>query len=159
MRTIPLSRGLFAMVDDVDYAVLSMFKWHAVKNGHTQNFYAVRRADDGSEKKVKMHRQILGVCGLKVLVDHKNHNSLDNRRDNLRVATGSQNASNRRGANANSSSGMRGVCLHSPSGKWTAQIQVDGRRTRLGLFETASDAARAYAVAREKHYRDFMGAA
>lgn len=134
-KTIPLTRGQVAIVDDADYGLLSRHKWHALKPAGT--YYATRR--DGTTR-VYMHRVILGTASF---VDHINGNGLDNRRSNLRPATRSQNQWNR-GALATNTSGYKGVCLYKPTGMWQAQITSSGKVYYLGRYSDAEDAARAY---------------
>lgn len=73
-------------------------------------------------------------------VDHINTTEDDNRWENLREATKSQNQHNRR-KNKNGSSQYKGVHFHGVTGKWGAAIQLDGERRHLGLFEREEDAA------------------
>ena len=75
------------------------------------------------------------------VVDHINHDPLDNHRHNLRLATRSQNAANV-GPYANNTSGYKGVDFN--QGKWRARITQHGKRHFLGTFDTAEEAARAY---------------
>lgn len=84
---VPLSRGLFAVIDDDDAPLIAEHAWHVSVSRVTN--YAI--ADDGSA----MHRLILAV-GAGELVDHIDGDGLNNRRSNLRVATRSQNVRNRR---------------------------------------------------------------
>lgn len=78
----------------------------------------------------------------KQMVDHINCNKSDNRLENLRFATGSENQQNRV-LNLNNTSGVKGVNFDRKSGKWLARIQIDGIRVHLGLFNTKEEAARA----------------
>ena len=97
-RRIPLTQGLYALVDPADYAELSRYRWHA--NRGRETFYAQRKVWDPltrTERTVKMHRQILN-CPDHLVVDHVNHNGLDNRRANIRAATTAQNVCNVRPA-------------------------------------------------------------
>jgi hypothetical protein len=80
------------------------------------------------------------------LVDHANGNGLDNRRSNLRLATGTQNNANRRLA-SNSTSGFKGVNLYKRTGRWRAHIAIHRQQKHLGYFRTAEEAARAYDIA------------
>jgi hypothetical protein len=136
-RLIPLTRGLFAIVDADDYERLSRYKWHA--GGKGDNCYA-QRCENG--KTIKMHNEIIDVpAGL--ICDHKNHNRLDNRKCNLRSCTYSQNAQNRR-PRADCTSGYKGVCWDRDRRKWQARIQHNGRLIHIGYYEYEQDAAIAY---------------
>ena len=78
-KTIPLTQGLVAIVDDKDYELLGQYKWYAHKN--TGVYYAQRRA---GKRMVSMHREILGLqYGDKQIVDHANGNGLEKRNKNL----------------------------------------------------------------------------
>ena len=80
MRTIELTQGQVALVDDRDYDELSRFKWYALRD-HGGTFYAQRHAPrvDGKQRTILMHRVILDVQPGQD-VDHANHDTLDNRR-------------------------------------------------------------------------------
>lgn len=151
-RLIPLSRGLYALVDDVDYERLNVFNWCASKADGT--FYAVRSAGKRPHRRSEyMHRVILGVPdGLEA--DHINGDSLDNRRCNLRLATRQQNGRNRR-AQSNNASGYSGVFLNRVSNKWQAYIVVDRHTRYLKRFDTPEEAARAYDGAARQLFGEF----
>jgi hypothetical protein len=142
-RWVPLTKGLFALVDEQDFSVVSDFTWSASLPSKRSTPYAAAWSKGVTSKtrKIYMHRFLLGfpVGG----VDHVNGNSLDNRRANLRRCNQSQNSANRRKGTATSSK-FKGVCRH--RNKWKAQIGgAQGVRTKyLGVFEDEEDAARAY---------------
>jgi hypothetical protein len=96
IRLIPLTKFRFIIVDAEDYDRLKQFKWYAVFSSKTCYAYRnVRIPNSKKYKKVAMHRVILQPPdGL--LIDHVNHNGLDNRKANLRLATTFQNSCNRR---------------------------------------------------------------
>jgi len=98
MRTIKLTQGKFAIVDDCDFEWLNQWKWHYSAG------YVVSKMGG---KNIYLHRFILQTPP-KMDTDHINHNKLDNRRKNLRVATRSQNKQNTLISRANKS-GFKGV--------------------------------------------------
>ena len=145
---IPLSQDYFAIVDEID-ADLFFSKW-SVKICANDPYYAIRNIRTVDEKHTteSMHRIILsrklGRNLLKnELVDHINGDGLDNRRDNLRVASPSENSRNQRRKSSNKS-GFKGVCWHKYTKKWTARITVEGKQKSLGYFDTPEDAYEAY---------------
>ena len=76
-------------------------------------------------------------------IDHIDINPLDNRIENLRVATCSQNTRNQKKLN-NCSSKFKGVSWHKGSSKWEAKISIDGKSKHLGYFTNEEEAAEAY---------------
>lgn len=154
-KEIAVGGGLVAIVDDDDFERLSAVKWQASSRKH-KTIYAVHTSpkdDSGKRVKLLMHREVIGAPrGVKV--DHKNRNGLDNRRENLRLATNAQNARNvsRRSDNK---SGYKGVGFHRATGAWAAQIVVDGRHEHLGLFSSKEEAAAAYDAAAVRLHGDY----
>jgi hypothetical protein len=90
----------------------------------------------------------------KLHIDHIDGNQRNNRASNLRQATSSENGRNSRSAKG-SVSKFLGVGFKKANGKWTAQVQVGGRRVHVGYFATEDDAARAYDAAARLHYGQF----
>lgn len=152
MKLIPLTQGQFAKVDDDDYESLSRWKWTAKLRSNGKGFVAKRNSKKGGlQKVVYMSRQILDAApGFDV--DHINHDTLDNRRENLRIATHRQNLLNK-GPRANNKSGFKGVCRARK--KWRAEIAIDGERIRLGHFDTPELAHAAYVEAAKKYHGAF----
>lgn len=139
MRTLPLSQGLVALIDDEDFSFLSKFKWSAYKGRTT--YYAVRQ-DPDRRTSIPLHRQIMGNPVGK-LVDHRNRNGLDNRKRNLRVCDKGQNLQNR-GPQKNSKSGLKGVSWCARDKVWTVSICSEGRIVRLGYFDCPNEGVKAY---------------
>lgn len=155
-RKIKLTQGKWAIVDDDDYVALMKNKWHASRFGGLC-IYAQRMSICGAVRSpVRMHRQIMGAKA-GTIVDHINHNGLDNRKENLRFCTPSQNMANRRGLQINSHSGTRGVTWFPVSRKWRARIGFMGRSVHLGLYANKKDAIKAYAEANKKYFGEFGG--
>jgi hypothetical protein len=154
-RTIPLTHGQSALVDEVDYESLNQFKWRARWDRRTQSFYAMRDTPevDGTRYPIYMAREILNTPR-GVRADHRNHDTLDNRRFNLRPATEAQNHQNSRKRRDNTS-GFRGVSFQKRSGKWQARIRVNGTRLYLGCHATPEIAAIAYAEAVHRLHGEF----
>lgn len=85
-------------------------------------------------------------------VDHKNHNTLDNRKDNLAVVDASLNAFNRTGANRNSTTGIRNVSYDKKNDKYLVQLQINGKNTVFGRFDNIEDAKKCAEENRNKYY-------
>lgn len=161
-RSIPLTKGHYTLVDDEDYAWLSQWDWHAGTDD-SGSVYAVRNVHSGDRaqrRKVLMHRQILGLPleGNGPHADHKNRDTLDNRRTNLRSCPPSQNMGNQK-LRFNNTSGFKGVCWEKRDRKWVARIgRKEGDkylRVTLGRFKNKEDAARAYDVAALEYFGEF----
>lgn len=153
MKTIPLTQGKVALVDDADYAAVSQFKWCAMKIG--RRFYAVRnvRRPDGKVANQYMHRFLMPGAAE---VDHINGDGLNNSRENnLRSVTTRQNRQAFKRKAAGKTSKFRGVSWRKERGKWRAHIQVYGKFVHLGTFSNEIDAARAYDAAALKYFGEF----
>lgn len=141
MKTMLLTRGLIALVDDDDYAWLSQWKWCADSDG-----YAVRSGQmNGKKRNIRMHRFIMNAQPEQE-IDHKDRNKVNNQRDNLRFANETQNRHNTPLSSRNTS-GYKGVSWYKRKKKWAAQIKIGTRVIRLGLHKSKEDAARAYNAA------------
>lgn len=151
---IPLTKGFEAIVDPDDYEVVSTYSWQALVDPNKRTVYAVTaiREPNGRQKRVLMHRMILGASHSEQ-IDHRDGDGLNNRRQNLRKATGNQNAYNRR-RRVTASNPFRGV-ERLPSGRWRATITAEGRRQHLGTFPTAEEAAEAYNRSARTLHGDF----
>ncbi|OPY76757.1 MAG: AP2 domain protein [Syntrophorhabdus sp. PtaU1.Bin153] len=155
MIEIPLSRGKIALIDDEDYALISPYKWWASKDRSGKLWYATTTLKI-QEKwgHMKMHRLILGAP-LSMDVDHCNHDGLDNRRQNLRICSRTENNRNQRPLRGGTSI-FKGVHFSRDTGSWAAQISKGGGpATHLGLFATEVEAAEAYNRAAVEFYGEF----
>ena len=127
---ILLTQGHVAIVDADDFERASKHSWHAHKHGNV-----VYARTNIQRKKVYLHHFILGVGR----IDHKNHNGLDCRKDNLRFCNQSQNIANARRRHDNSS-GVKGVGWDAGAQKWRAYIRKDGKKIHLGYHADIANA-------------------
>lgn len=151
MAQVRLTSGKVALVDDADYEAVSQFKWNA--HFERGRWYACRSTFKGGKRGVvRMHRQILGA-GPKDIVDHKNHDGLDNRRENIRICTKQQNQQNMKGHGLWS----KGVTFSKVNKRnpWVARIHVSGKTICLGYYKTEGEAASAYREAAHKYHGEF----
>jgi hypothetical protein len=141
MRRIQLTRGKEVIVDNQDYNYLMQWLWSYNSNG-----YAVRRCRTRKQPYIYMHLAIGRRKGIRK-PGHRNRNKLDNRRRNLRPATGSQQIINQ-ALRRDNTSGYKGVFdmgRYSIRRKpWLAHIRYKRKRETIGYFRTKKEAARAY---------------
>lgn len=165
MKEIQLTQGKVALVDDEDFEYLNQFKWHAHKSRST---YYAKGYDKNTNKKIIMHRHILGLTNSKIFGDHKDGDGLNNQRTNIRIATPSQNQKNKKPSGI---SKYIGVSFHTSKSKyfskkeniikeysntgWMASITINGKFTYLGKFDSEIEAAKEYNKAAEKHHGEF----
>ena len=141
------------LFDSQDWKLISRYRWWVESNG-----YAVtKRRVDG--KYIKMHRLLLGIIDKpKILTDHKNRIRSDNRIENIRPCSLSENARNRRAVGRSKYKGVSFQRFVSNGNVYEyiqARIRVDGRFIHLGRFETEERAALAYNEAATKYFGEF----
>jgi len=146
-----LNHGVTAIIDKKDMAAIQPFNWYAkLSSGQWYACAAVYDKTTGRARTIWMHRLILpGVRQ----VDHANHNSRDNRRENLRPCTQSQNRANSLWNVKTKTSRHKGVALK--GNRWRAQIRVGGHDIHLGYFSSEVAAAHMYDQAAREHFGEF----
>ncbi len=129
------------LIDEED-ADLACYRWDANAKGYARCWNLM----------TSMHQMVAKRIGLEGLIDHKNRDNKDNRRENLRVATKSQNGANT-GKTKRNTSGYRGV--QRQYGRWIVLMAIDGRAKWIGSFDTKEQAAVAYDIKAKEMYREF----
>jgi hypothetical protein len=147
MKTIKLQCGAQVTLDDVDVERFGLMPWKVDKSGHV----AWNTWIDGRPKTLLLHREIFGAKPGQLL-DHKNRDKLDNRRENIRLADARGNAANRDPQRTNKRhSRYKGVTFHGQRKRWQAAC---GKRY-LGLFASEESAALAYDRAAREAFGEF----
>ncbi len=152
MKTIPLTKGYAALIDDADFDRVSAHKWSATKT--KTNVYGIRkvRTPKGRTTSQMLHRFILGVTDPEIHVDHEDHNGLNCQRYNLRKCVRGENDGNR--TKTRGSSQYKGVSWSKDRGKWRACIRIE-RTVHLGYFTDEVQAAHAYDEAARTRFGSF----
>ena len=157
MIYLPRSRGsdIVTLIDVDALPIVHAHEgtWFPYYNRTSHSYYVKtntsKRARVEGPKSIRMHRIIMNAPK-GMFVDHINHDTLDNRRSNLRIVTLAENQQNRKGAQRNNKgSGIRGVYPH--QGKWVAAIHINGRKKYLGIFNDIEDAAVCSEQARQRY--------
>lgn len=163
MKEIKLTQDKVTLVDDNDYEYLMQWQWNASKGVKT--YYARRTAND-PRRTVIMHRELLGAKKGQ-MVDHKDHNGLNNQRENIRLCSARDNCRNRPSRGLSKYLGVVQFCcckqytnkageqIEKKYHYWRTSVYVDGKRKYLGSFSSEIEAAIIYNIAARKYYREF----
>jgi hypothetical protein len=141
------------IIDDEDYDKVKNYKWGVNKDHDKDIFYVISPVKNQS-KDIKLHRLIMD-CPPDKIIDHINHNPLDNRKCNLRICTRAENNKNSQKRKDGFTSKYKGVSLRSDSGKYAAQISHKSKTHHIGLYTSEKDAALAYNEAAIKYHGEF----
>lgn len=160
-KTITMKHGHVLTVSDEDYEWACQYYWFPQvwknRKGEDSIVYATRTTpmvNYKPGKKIYMHRELMGVTDRKLQVDHKDHNGLNNTRENLRVCERTQNLGNAR-ISVRNTSGHKGVTWYKDYGMWMAQISCKGKRTCIGYFKSKEVAAEAYRREAERLFGEY----
>lgn len=136
MKKVPLigkkGKGKHAIVDDKDYEKIARYRWYYCRG------YAV------SDFGVRMHRFIMNPPQ-DLVIDHINHDRLDNRRSNLKICTQLENSQNRTHAKATHGN----VYSNKNATKWYACNRIDGKQVRSKYYDTYEEAEEALRLMRK----------
>lgn len=154
---IPLSQNQFVTVDDQDHPALSQHRWCYRSERSGRQGYAVRNAKvDGKWKLVYLHRHLMNPPpGYEVIF--LDHDHLNCRRSNLKLVTVPE-ARHYHRVRADSESGIKGLSFCESSGKWHAQLRIDGKAVFLGSYESQELAQKVYNDALKEHYPGLVAA-
>lgn len=134
-------------LDDIDK--VKNIKWHKTELQRS-TYYCT----SNDKKWKRIHRLILNVTDPNIVIDHINHNGLDNRKSNLRICTNQENIMNCN-IPKNNKSGCKGVYWSKDKNKWTVQVSVNGKTKYIGRYNKYEDAVKARKEAAEKYYGEF----
>jgi hypothetical protein len=137
MKTIQLTKGQFAKVDDEDFGYLSAYRWHACRGAKNRSYYARRATHYRGKYFLFLMHRVIAQARPGEVVDHINHDTLDNQKSNLRVGTQALNMLNRH-APSGSSSKYKGVA------RWGFIWVSHFKGKHIGYFNNDEDAARSY---------------
>ena len=158
MRELSVDRRFVSFMDDDTFDAIALFNWKVVVDARRcpPTYRPAIWLEAVTSAPIWMHRFVIARKDGHI-VDHKNGNSFDNQRKNLRHATNAQNAMNSRNHTPSETSPYKGV-FHHPcwrTGRWRAAITVDKKLRVLGYFGTPEKAAKAYDRAAEKFFGEF----
>lgn len=141
-RAIPVgANGMYALVDEDDYDFLAKYNWTHDGYGYAKN-----------RELGYMHRYILSTPDGKY-TDHMNHDTLDNRKINLRVCSLLENQRNKRPKNGTSK--YKGVSWDKTRKKWVVGIRTNNKSLTIGSYDSEIEAAKAYDKAAKEHFGEF----
>lgn len=140
---ITTAKGEIILADAEEYDRLSQHSWCVSKTG-----YAVATIH---RRVVKLHRFLLNLTDKGQLIDHINHNTLDNRKRNLRICTSSQNAKNTSPVHGEGHLGIRRTRF----GKYNVRITCDRKQMHIGNYDTLEEAIQARIEAERKYHGEY----
>lgn len=152
---LQLRNGQYTEVDEIDYYFSSQWIWNVYHNPRS-NMLLARRCGTRKEGTILLHKEIAERMGLNIIgaIDHKDRNSLNNCRYNLRETNMSLNTANS-SISISNTSGFKGVRFRPDKNKWISRICVDYKTIHLGYFDNPIDAALAYDQAAREHFGEF----
>ena len=153
MKKIPLTgkhgQGKFALIDDEDYNLFNNHALFLTGSGETKHIVFKKQG-----KHISIHRLIMRIADNTKVVDHINRNTLDNRKNNLRICTRAQNLWNR-GPSLNSTSGYKGISFDRNRNKYRVKIVCNSKEYFIGRFNNLKDAKQAYNNNVKEYHKEF----
>jgi hypothetical protein len=138
------------IIDDEDWSKVQTIKWYILKQKQGRQIYLVntsREYSSGKTINIRLHRFILGITDRLLHVDHINGNTLDNRKQNLRICSPAENARNSKvSTRKDKTTKFKGVRQRKDNKKFQARIRVNRKLINLGHYDKVEDAAKAYMI-------------
>lgn len=159
---INLQHGHITVIDKSDFQIANSVsgKWYASYNRHTKSWYCVCNVPtEGKRTIARLNRLVAGASKISEIVDHVDHNTLNNTRSNIRIVSNRENLQNQIRAHVNNETGMLGVNQIAQTGRYRAMININGKSVHVGMFDTAKAAHEAYMSAKKTSHDGaiFMG--
>lgn len=158
------AENMWTIIDLEDLEYVTKWTWYARYNRSNQCYYATHTVYD---PKIKDTGGSVGLqyylmnrdSNPEYYIDHINHDTLDNRKNNLRVTTNKYNLRNRHSKNSNNTTGYRNVIFNKRRKKkpYVVQLQINGKNKVLGTFEDVHEAGEFAEEMRQKYYGEFAG--
>ena len=147
--------NIFTVFDTEDIPLVRKihYRWHAFYEKRIDNYYVVSPGSKKGQRDGVRLARLVTKCPRGFVPHHINHDTLDNRKLNLRIVTQQVNLQNKKGAYKSSKTGIRGVYFHKITGKWYAQVDLSGKKVYQELFDKKEDAERAVKAARAYFYQ------
>jgi len=150
-------------IDDLPKLLNFGYKWSPLYLKNSNSYYVQCTMYLGVKEKKALYKKIYLHQFIRNntdnYIDHINHNTLDNRKSNLRISQNNDNTKNRKSKNSNNTSGYRNVFWDKRKEKWVVQLQIDGKNKVLGefLYDALDKAGELAERMREKYYGEFKG--
>ena len=143
--------GNWAFVSDEDYVLVMKYRWVASLDPKSKKIYG--RTE--SLPRTRMHVLIMNTKGNNsIVVDHIDGDSLNNQRENLRIATITQNNQNV-AKRKNASSKYKGVIWSKQHNKWRVRITLNKKTISFGLYDSEEEAAKVYDLRAKEYFKEF----
>lgn len=132
---------LQVLVDKEDIPKIKLYTWHAKYQSDINNYYVeTNQKVDGGKFMLMLHRYLMNVTDNSLTVDHINHNTLDNRKVNLRVCSQKENNLNQLELRRNNKTGYRNISYQKRYGQYIVTLMIDGKNKTIGRTQYLSEA-------------------
>lgn len=139
------------LIDIEDIEKVKLFTWHAKYQDDIGNYYIIKNIIKGnSNKQIMLHRYIMN-CPKGLTIDHINHNTTDNRKQNLRICTQRENNLNQSELRSNNKSGYRNISWQKACNKYIITLMINGKNKTIGRTADLEEAVKIRDEAKERY--------